>query len=119
MPLPNGRFKDCKVTLARVTTKTVWAFIEVKLDSGACGVGEITLGQREARLIDAAEHLFQTWDGQASPTSDGPPTDIADAAISSGLDQAWHDATARELGIAFSALLGGDIGSTIPLYANI
>ena len=119
MPLPNGRFKDCKVTLARVTTKTVWAFIEVKLDSGACGVGEITLGQREARLIDAAEHLFQTWDGQASPTSDGPPTDIADAAISSGLDQAWHDATARELGIALSALLGGDIGSTIPLYANI
>src|SRR5438552_12421622 len=85
MPLPYGRFKRCKVTLARVTAKTVWAFVEVELDSGACGVGEITLSQREARLIDAAEHLFQTWDGQGSPTSYAPRLALADAAVRGGL----------------------------------
>jgi galactonate dehydratase len=114
-----GRFKCCKVTLARVTEKTVWAFMEIELDSGACGVGEITLSRREARLIEAVERLFQIWNGQTSPTSDASPTDIADAAVRSGLDQAWHDATARERGISLLALLGGDRERKIPLYANI
>ena len=119
MPMPHGRFKSCKVTLARVTAKTVWAFLEVELDSGACGVGEITLPQSEARLIETVERLFQTWDGEAAPTSYEPPLDLADAAVRSGLDQAWHDATARESGDSLSALLGGERETTIPLYANI
>jgi len=119
MPMPHGRFKSCKVTLARVTAKTVWAFLEVELDSGACGVGEITLPQSEARLIETVERLFQTWDGEAAPTSYEPPLDLADAAVRSGLDQAWHDATARESGDSLAALLGGERETTIPLYANI
>jgi galactonate dehydratase len=119
MPLPHGRVDCCKVTLARITAKTVWAFIEIELASGASGVGEITLPQREVQLVEAVERLFQNWDGQAAPTSGAPPSDLANAAVRSGLDQAWHDATARERGISLSDLLGGDHGSAIPLYANI
>jgi galactonate dehydratase len=119
MPLPHGRFKCCKVTLARVTAKTVWAFMEVELDSGACGVGEITLPQGEMRLVEAVERLFQNWDGQAEFKEYGPPLVLAEAAICSGLDQAWHDATARERGISLLDLVDGDRSRPIPLYANI
>jgi len=119
MPLPRGSFKYCKVTLARVTARTVWAFVELELESGARGVGEMTLAQREGQLVEAVERAFHNWDGNATLTRDRPPSDISEAAVRSGLDQAWHDASARERGMSLAQLIGADDERMIPLYANI
>ena len=49
----------------RVSPKTVWSFVELTDGAGRIGVGEATLGQREAQMRAALERLHDTVLGRA------------------------------------------------------
>lgn len=112
-----GPLQSASLTLCRVTPKTVWAFVETHHASGAAGLMEVTLPNREAALVQAfellANEVFTARPREA--TSDDP---MPVATVLNGLAFARADAEARAMGTSLAGRLGRD-GSRIPVYANI
>ncbi len=112
-----GPLEAATLTLCRVTAKTIWAFIAIRSASGAEGLMEATLPNREAALIEAFERLpdecFTTAPREAA-VGDAMPL----ATVLNGLAFARADAAARAAGVSLARHLGRD-GATVPVYANI
>jgi galactonate dehydratase len=112
-----GPVAAATLTLCRVTPKTIWAFLETRHASGAAGLMEVTLPNREAALIQAFERLTDdafTSHGREAVAGDPMPM----ATLLNGLAFARADAMARASGVSLARHLGRD-GSAVPVYANI
>jgi galactonate dehydratase len=111
---------DMTLQLARISPKTVWAFLRLRFASGVEGVGEASLAGRERALLDAAiAHLPQWRDfgGLDDVAIAGLPLPVA--SLRSAFDAACRDAWARSRGKNLAQELGGASDTSIPLYANI
>jgi galactonate dehydratase len=111
--------RQARLSLARVSDRTIWAFVEVECASGALGVGEASLAGRERALVDAALDHLPVWiAGGPLPALEKPPP-LPLAALASAFDVACADAAARRAGLSLAAMLGGKSDRPVPLYANI
>lgn len=108
-----------RLQLARISPKTVWAFVRLSFASGVEGIGEASLNGRERALIDAAVAHLPGWVERG--LDDVPITGLPlpTAALRTAFDVACHDAAGRRASKSLAAMLGGDPATTIPLYANI
>lgn len=107
----------------RISEKTVWIFLEVVDDDGLTGLGEATLPGREAEirvlLAEQRPMLIGTSAAPAPLKAPIPEQSIAEAALSSALDQALWDLRGQRAGKPIWQLLGITQRREIPLYANI
>jgi galactonate dehydratase len=117
------RIKTIEISVADVTPKTGWIFVEIETASGLRGVGEATLVGREDAVLAAARKFVPALiDRDASPDSlpkDYPLPALPDAAAFSAIDQALWDMAAQRRDLRLADALGGIRRDTIPLYANI
>jgi galactonate dehydratase len=112
-----GQLEAATLTLCRVTPKTIWAFLDTRYASGAAGLMEVTLPNRDAALVQAFEQLPDALlleGAREAAAADPMPV----ATILNGLAFARADAAARIEGLSLASHLGRD-GSSVPVYANI
>jgi galactonate dehydratase len=108
----------------QVTPKTCWAFIELEDRDGRIGVGEATLGGREAQVADAFERCRPDLIGRPVSRIDLAvqrrcATTLPEFAVVSALDQALHDLLAQAAGITVAEALGGRQRDSVAVYANV
>lgn len=108
-----------RLSLARVSDRTIWAFVEITCASGAEGVGEASLAGRESALVDSAIAHLPAWLAGAPLPNPASAPPLALAALATAFDVAASDAAARRSGLSLARMLGGVDDATIPLYANI
>lgn len=109
---------------ARVTPKTVWSFLEVRLADGTSGWGEATLTRAPHALDAPAAVARQALAGGTLLAVDRfvaaqGVTAIAQASITSALEQATWDLRARRAGRSAARLSGQPVREDIALYANM
>jgi galactonate dehydratase len=108
------------LTLARISPKTLWCFLEISFADGACGIGEATLPGRETTLLEVADACLPVWlRDQALLQPVTAATPIATSALITALDVAVADARGRRANHSIAAMLGGDPARHVPVYANI
>jgi galactonate dehydratase len=121
--MSQDRIKAIGVSVAEVTPKTNWIFVEIETASGLRGVGEATLVGHEEEVLAATRKLAPAIIGrEASPNclpADYPLPTLADAAAFSAIDQALWDVMAQRQNLRLTDALGGVRRDTIQLYANI
>lgn len=108
----------------RITPKTCWSFIELEDRAGRVGVGEATLGGREAAMAQVFEHRKKDVVGLEIAAVDLVPLrraagSLPEFAVVSALDQAVHDLRAQLAGMSVAQALGGRRRESVPVYANI
>ena len=108
----------------RVSSKTVWSFVELVDGDGRSGFGEATLGQRETQMRAVLARLEDAVAGHTPADVDLEPPraaarSLAEFAVVSALDQAVWDLAARQRGVSVAAALGPVLRDRIPVYANI
>jgi galactonate dehydratase len=108
----------------RVSPKTVWSFVEIVDANGRAGVGEATLGGREAEMAQALEAWRGSVIGSLPARFDldalrAQAATRAQYAVVSALDQALHDLAARQKGVRVADVLGGARREQIAMYANV
>jgi galactonate dehydratase len=118
------RVKGIEVSVAEVTPKTCWIFVELETISGLRGVGEASLVGREDEVLAATRKLAPVILElrEASPDclpKDYPLPAMPEAAAFSAIDQALWDVTAQRGNLRLADALGGIRRDAIPLYANI
>jgi len=111
------------LTIAEVSPKTQWIFLEAGTAEGNSGAGEATLNGQEAAVVREAERQLPPLLG-VSVTSKalearGLPSSLPEAAVRSALDQAIREVEAKSDGAPVSRNLGGIHRSSVPVYANI
>jgi galactonate dehydratase len=117
--LPADPVRRARLSLARISDRTIWAFVEVACASGAMGCGEASLAGRERLLVDAAlDHLPGRLADASWPELGLAPA-LPLAAIATAFDVACADASARRAGLPLATAIGGAGDASIPLYANI
>ena len=111
--------------MARISSKTLWVFIEVECSDGIKGVGEASANGLEIALRgyttfvadrltglpalpNCVEHILRDIRGG-----------LPQRAVASAIEQALWDAQGQRLGLPVTDLLGGAVRETVPLYANI
>lgn len=111
--------RRARLSLARISDRTIWAFVEIACASGAAGVGEASLAGRERSLVDAALDHMAPWLAGAPPPHPRKPPPLPLAALATAFDVACWDAAARRDGLSLAKAIGGCDHAKIPLYANI
>ncbi|WP_027229702.1 mandelate racemase/muconate lactonizing enzyme family protein [Phyllobacterium sp. UNC302MFCol5.2] len=118
------RIAAVSLTIARITPKTQWAFVELEMSSGLRGIGEATeLGRERAlaesfpgianSLIGMPEAMLRQTIGQMELPS------LTEAAIASALDQASWDISGKRQGTSIAAAAGSQRRTHVGVYANI
>ncbi len=114
---------EIRVSVAEVTPKTRWIFVELTADSGLRGTGEGTLTGQEDAVVQAVRQFAPSVFAltEASPDQLSAPAlpGLAQAAAYSAVDQALWDVAAQQRGERLADALGLVQRSSIPLYANI
>ncbi|KVE36322.1 mandelate racemase/muconate lactonizing enzyme family protein [Burkholderia sp. TSV86] len=112
------------LSVAQVTDKTWWTFIELTASDGTTGFGEATLTGRERDLEQAARALFPRF--LHRPVAEGEPvvalsavSHLPTAAILSGIDHALWDLRAKHASQSLAQCLGDVRHPEVALYANI
>ena len=116
--------KAIEISVAGVTPKTSWIFVEIETASGLRGVGEASLVGRENEVLAAVRKLAPIIMNRSEASPDCLPKDyplpmLPDAAAFSAIDQALWDVTAQRREVPLADALGGIRREVIPLYANI
>jgi galactonate dehydratase len=115
--------RNVTLTVAPVTPKTKWIFVEVTTASGLKGLGEGTLTGREEMVAAATRRLAEALFAQRDATPDALPagylTGLPEAAAFSALDHALWDIEAQRQGTSLAAALGEVRRDAVLLYANI
>jgi len=116
--------RGIEISVADVTPRTSWIFVEVETASGLRGVGEASLVGREDEVLAATKKLAPVIMDlrEASPDclpKDYPLAVLPDAAAFSAIDQALWDVSAQRGNLRLADALGGIRRDAIPLYANI
>jgi galactonate dehydratase len=122
--MTKDRVRGIEISVAEVSPKTRWIFVEIESMSGLRGVGEATLNGREDAVLAAVQKLAPViLDlAEASPgllPANTPLPVLADAAAFSAVDQALWDIAAQRGDVRLADALGGIRRDMIPLYANI
>lgn len=104
----------------KVSAKTTWLFVSVRLSSGCVGWGEGTLDGS----MDAVEQRVAMLAGELMerPAGSGlldPGSGMVEAAAISALRQALADAKAREQAISLAGFIGAEQRHAVELYANV
>jgi galactonate dehydratase len=116
------------LSVASITAKTHWIFLEVETEQGLRGLGEATLQGQEAAVSEAVSRLapltFALADASPAALAQqfaGRPanTELAPAAAAAALDQALWDIDAQRRGVCLAEALGDVQRVSIPVYANI
>lgn len=115
---------EITLTHAPVSPKTVWSFVRLTTTDGLAGIGEASVQRAGLDLDGALAPLRNAAVGRPLASAlafvDNAPRDtLAEAAVTSALEQAIWDVCGRFAGEPVWALLGGDGSRRIPLYANI
>ena len=108
----------------QVTPKTCWTFVEIEDREGRVGVGEATLGGREAQMAVTFERFRPQLIGRPLAAIDlamprRSATTLAEFAVVSALDQALLDLGAQGECLPVTETLGGRRRDEVPVYANI
>ena len=111
------------LTIAEVTPRTRWIFLEVASAAGLRGTGEASLAGAAADVLAATQRLaplsLDLPDAAPDQLPDLALADLPAAAAYSALDQALWDIAAQRAGLPLAAALGPAQRRRIPLYANI
>ena len=112
------------VSVAKISDKTRWVFVQIVRVDGATGIGEATLvGNERAVVAAAARYASQLRSFSASDpggfAAAAAPETLADAAIVSAIDLALWDLHAQASNLRLVDALGGAHRSEIPVYANV
>ena len=107
-----------------ISAKTRWVFVQIEDGDGNLGSGEASLNGKENALAAAADRLAlrALASSSAMPANFAAaivPSDLAEAALVSAIDQALWDLHARRAGVRLVEALGGARREALPLYANI
>ncbi len=134
--LPRLRVTGFELLPVRATERTVWLIVRLRTDAGLTGLGEAsdafgyanTTKQDAARMEAELRGFFGLVEGK-SPLEIGayrrPGEPLAAkgglvaATAYSAIEQALVDLAGKALGVPASALLGGRLRDTLPVYANI
>lgn len=108
----------------RVSPKTVWSFVEMRLADGTTGWGEASLMRGPQALDAPAAAAREVLIGAPLPVLDRfiaaqGITAQPQAAIASALEQASWDVRARQAGCSAARLRGAPVRASVPLYANM
>ena len=119
-----GALQSLTVSVARISAKTRWLFVEIARIDRAIGIGEATLvGSEEAVLAAAVEYALQLKSAGALPpgafAAAAVPTTLAQAAMVSAIDLALWDLHAQGAGVRLVDALGVERRAVVPMYANI
>jgi galactonate dehydratase len=114
----------CRWHTLRVSPKTVWSFVELVDSDGRVGVGEATLGGREAQMRHALETCLPAVIGHAPSTVDlararRNARSLPEFTVVSALDQAICDLVSQQRAVSVSELLGMVQRDKVRTYANI
>ena len=106
----------------QVTPKTCWTFVEIEDREGRVGVGEATLGGREAQMAVTFERVRPQLIGRPLAAIDlamprRSATTLAEFAVVSALDQALLDLGAQGECLSVAETLGGRRRDEVPVYA--
>jgi galactonate dehydratase len=112
--------------MVRVSDKTTWIFIRLRMTDGIEGWGEATRFGAEGAVmaeVDLARTLIVDRDlplpaGALSVLQMAQASDARNAVIHA-IEQALIDAMAQRAGLCAAALLGGPYRLSLPCYANI
>lgn len=117
------RIAEIAVTVASISAKTRWTFLEVVSEAGTAGVGEATLAGGEDALLEAARRLLSSLPGTDDRfemmATQNMPGNLPEAAIRSALDQALRDLAARARGLPLWRGLAPSGQEAVSVYANI
>ena len=112
------------LTVARITDRTRWIFVEIARKDARVGLGEATLDGWEETIVAASAGIasrlwpIDTDDPEAFVRAN-PPATLADAALASAIDMALWDLHAQEAQVRLVDALGGAQRASVRLYANI
>lgn len=117
--------------LARMTLHTIvvspttrWLFVVITQRDGRSGLGEASLNGSEDAVRDAASRLamqaLSASPGQPAAFAAGvAPSNLAESASVSAIDQALWDLHAQNAGMRLADAIGGARRESIAIYANI
>lgn len=117
-------FRSLSLTVARITDRTRWIFVELACKDARVGTGEATLDGFEETIVAAGARVaprlwaIDTGDPGAFARANHPAT-LADAALASAIDMALWDLHAQEARVRLVDALGGARRMSVPVYANI
>ncbi|HKP66852.1 MAG TPA: mandelate racemase/muconate lactonizing enzyme family protein [Casimicrobiaceae bacterium] len=112
------------LTVARITERTRWIFVEIACRDARVGAGEATLDGCEDTIVAAGARIApRLWSiGTQGPEAfqrASVPATLADAALASAIDMALWDLHAQGTGVRLVDALGGAQRASVRLYANI
>jgi galactonate dehydratase len=117
------RVRELGVSVAEITPKTRWIFVEMTTDAGLRGVGEGSLNGEETAVAEAVAQLapvvFALTGAAPAQLMSVPLPGLAEAAAFSAIDQALWDIEAQRQGVRLAEAMGAVRRTSIPLYANI
>ncbi len=116
--------QSLQVSVAKVSDKTRWVFVQIADVDGATGIGEATLVGEERGVVAAAAGYasqLSSFYGSAPDqfAATAAPTTLADAAVVSAIDLALWDLHAQASSIRLVDALGRAQRIEIPVYANV
>lgn len=122
--MKNPSIKDIALKHVRVSSKTVWSFIQLNLEDGTTGWGEASLIPAPQALDAHAAQAHTALVGASLETLDafvtgGGIKPIAQAAVASAIEQASWDVRARLAGCSAASLDGAPVRTHVALYGNI
>jgi galactonate dehydratase len=121
--MSRDRVCELGVSVAEITPKTRWIFVEITTDAGLRGVGEGSLNGEETAVAEAVAQLapvvFALAEAAPAQLMSVPLPGLAQAAAFSAIDQALWDIEAQRQGVRLAEAMGPVHRTSIPLYANI
>ena len=108
----------------RVSAATRWLFVVITQRDGRSGMGEASLNGSEEAVRDAASRLaIRALGGSpeqpAAFAAGIAPSNLAESAAVSAIDQALWDLHAQNAGVRLADAIGGVRRESILVYANI
>lgn len=119
-----GRVMAAEFWAFEATPQTLWHMVALRDDDGHEGWGEATLTGHAPQIEAQAARLLGWLIGRpgrpsSDPGASGLPFDtLPEAAVSSAIEQALWDLSARRAGTGLAVALGGGGRDRVALYAN-
>ena len=122
----NVRVRNMEVFTVSVSNRTNWILVRLSGSNGLTGLGEASLGRRAElnelaqfyRMVEG-ESAFDIQQYRQRGWEQASSGNRVLATAFSAIEQALWDLIARSLEVPFYDLVGGQLHSELPVYANI
>ncbi len=122
----NVQVRNMEVFTVSVTNRTNWIVVRLTGSNGVTGLGEASLGRRTElaelnqfyRLVEG-ESAFDVQQYRQRGWAQASSGDRVLATAFSAIEQALWDLIGKSLAVPFYDLVGGQLHSSLPVYANI